>query len=287
MVFSPSASGRDPVRRQGLQLDGDDVPGIDRGRRRCSTPGLIGLFTIGLTGLFLASLGVDVHVTDTYFVVAHFHYIMVGGAIMAYLGGLHYWWPKISGRLYPEIWARVASVILFVGFNLTFFPQFVLGYLAPRRYHGTPNQVSTRHQRAHRSWAGYVPICYLCVLARRSPPTQGRFVSRPTRHRRHGAPVTPTGPGRRTSIPGPPISVIRAPHPPHAHQLQARAPARGVDPGMWVLLVPKCVLRGCSLPMCRLYRRAASQRHLSARRRQHGRLIQLFAIALAAQVARQ
>ena len=102
--------------------------------------GFIGLFTIGgLTGLFLAALGLDVHVHDTYFIVAHFHYIMVGGAIMGYLGGLHFWWPKITGRLYPEWWARVAAVIVFVGFNLTFFPQFILGYLGmPRRYHVYP-----------------------------------------------------------------------------------------------------------------------------------------------------
>ena len=71
--------------------------------------GFIGLFTIGgLTGLFLASLGVDVHVTDTYFVVAHFHYIMVGGAIMGYLGGMHYWWPKITGRMYSDLWGKIA-----------------------------------------------------------------------------------------------------------------------------------------------------------------------------------
>jgi cytochrome c oxidase subunit I len=102
--------------------------------------GFIGLFTIGgLTGLFLASAGLDVHVTDTYFVVAHFHYIMVGGAIMGYLGGLHFWWPKITGRRYHEGWARIAAAILFIGFNLTFFPQFVLGYLGmPRRYHVYP-----------------------------------------------------------------------------------------------------------------------------------------------------
>ena len=104
--------------------------------------GFIGLFTIGgLTGLFLAAIGLDVHVHDTYFVVAHFHYIMVGGAIMGYLGGLHFWWPKITGRLYPEMWARVAAVIVFVGFNLTFFPQFILGYLGmPRRYHAYPEE---------------------------------------------------------------------------------------------------------------------------------------------------
>jgi cytochrome c oxidase subunit 1 len=102
--------------------------------------GFIGLFTIGgLTGLFLATLGVDVHVHDTYFIVAHFHYIMVGGAIMGYLGGIHYWWPKISGKLYPEGWARFSALVVFLGFNLTFFPQFILGYLGmPRRYHAYP-----------------------------------------------------------------------------------------------------------------------------------------------------
>src|SRR5574341_1941474 len=104
--------------------------------------GFIGLFTIGgLTGLFLATLGVDVHVTDTYFIVAHFHYIMVGGVVMGYLGGLHFWWPKISGRLYPEGFAKLAALIIFVGFNLTFFPQFLLGYLGmPRRYHAYPEE---------------------------------------------------------------------------------------------------------------------------------------------------
>jgi cytochrome c oxidase subunit 1 len=104
--------------------------------------GFIGLFTIGgMTGLFLANLGTDVHLTHTYFIVAHFHYIMVGGAIMAYLGGLHYWWPKMTGRMYPEFWAKIAAMIIFVGFNLTFFPQFLLGYLGmPRRYHAYPEE---------------------------------------------------------------------------------------------------------------------------------------------------
>ena len=99
--------------------------------------GFIGLFTIGgLTGLFLATMAVDIHVTDTYFVVAHFHYVMVGGMVMAYLGGMHFWWPKITGRLYPEGWAKFAALVVFIGFNLTFFPQFVVGYLGmPRRYH--------------------------------------------------------------------------------------------------------------------------------------------------------
>jgi cytochrome c oxidase subunit I len=102
--------------------------------------GFIGLFTTGgMTGLFLASLAVDVHVTDTYFVIAHFHYIMVGGMVTAYMGGLHYWWPKISGRMYPENLGRLAAMTIFLGFNLTFFPQYILGYLGmPRRYASYP-----------------------------------------------------------------------------------------------------------------------------------------------------
>jgi cytochrome c oxidase subunit 1 len=102
--------------------------------------GFIGLFLVGgLTGLFVAAVGFDVHVHDTYFVVAHFHYIMVGGTLMAYLGGLHYWWPKITGRLYPEGWAKLSALLVFAGFNLTFFPQFILGYLGmPRRYAAYP-----------------------------------------------------------------------------------------------------------------------------------------------------
>jgi cytochrome c oxidase subunit I len=98
--------------------------------------GFIGLFTMGgLTGMFLASLATDVHLNGTYFIVAHFHYIMVGGAVMGYLGGLHFWWPKISGRKYPNGWAMLSAAIIFIGFNLTFFPQFILGYLGmPRRY---------------------------------------------------------------------------------------------------------------------------------------------------------
>ncbi len=102
--------------------------------------GFIGLFTIGgLTGLFVAALAADVHFHDTYFVIAHFHYIMVGGMVSAYFAGLHFWWPKITGRMYPEMWGRAAALIIFIGFNLTFFPQFILGYLGmPRRYHSYP-----------------------------------------------------------------------------------------------------------------------------------------------------
>ncbi len=102
--------------------------------------GFIGLFTLGgLTGTMIATLGIDVHLHDTYFIVAHFHYIMVGGTIMAYLGGLHYWWPKITGRMYPVFLSKLSALLVFVGFNLTFFPQFVLGYLGmPRRYWAYP-----------------------------------------------------------------------------------------------------------------------------------------------------
>ncbi len=130
--------------------------------------GFLGLFTIGgMTGLFLAALGIDVHVTDTYFVVAHFHYIMVGGAVMAYLGGVHYWWPKISGKMYPEGLARLSALIVFLGFNLTFFPQFVLGYMGmPRRYAAYPDEFQFLHvlstAGASILGVGYLlPLCYL------------------------------------------------------------------------------------------------------------------------------
>jgi cytochrome c oxidase subunit 1 len=104
------------------------------------TFGFLGLFTIGgCTGVMLAALGMDIHLTETYFIVAHFHYVMVGGMVSAFMAGLHFWWPKITGRMYPETLGRLAAVILFIGFNLTFFPQFILGYLGmPRRYHAYP-----------------------------------------------------------------------------------------------------------------------------------------------------
>ena len=97
--------------------------------------GFIALFTIGgVTGLVLAALAIDVHLHDTYFVVAHFHTIMVGGALMGYLGGIHFWWPKITGRMYSERWGKIAAVMVFFGFLLTFLPQFLLGYAGlPRR----------------------------------------------------------------------------------------------------------------------------------------------------------
>jgi cytochrome c oxidase subunit 1 len=128
--------------------------------------GFIGLFTIGgLTGLFLAALGLNVHVTDTYFIVAHFHYIMVGGTIMAYLGGLHYWWPKITGRMYPEGWAKLGALTVFLGFNLTFFPQFVMGYLGmPRRYHAYPDEYQVLNVMST-AGASILAVGYLIPMA--------------------------------------------------------------------------------------------------------------------------
>jgi cytochrome c oxidase subunit 1 len=102
--------------------------------------GFMGLFTIGgMTGVFLGTAGTDIHLTETYFIVAHFHFVMVGGMLMAFLSGIHFWWPKITGRMYPEKLSQLAAVITFVGFNFTFFPQFILGTLGmPRRYASYP-----------------------------------------------------------------------------------------------------------------------------------------------------
>src|SRR5713101_9088772 len=138
--------------------------------------GFIGLFTMGgLTGLFLASLATDVHLNGTYFIVAHFRYIMVGGAVMAYLGGIHFWWPKITGRMYPDMWARIAALIIFFGFNLTFFPQFMLGYLGmPRRYAVYPAEFQVLNVMSSAGASilgvGYlIPLIYLVWSMRYGP----------------------------------------------------------------------------------------------------------------------
>jgi cytochrome c oxidase subunit 1 len=146
--------------------------------------GFVALFTVGgLTGLFLATLGMDMHVHDTYFVIAHFHFIMVGGMVMAYMAGLHYWWPKMTGRMYSQWWSRLSALIIFFGFFLTFLPQFVLGYNGmPRRYHNyVPefqvwNVLSTAG--ASILSVGYVlPLCYLLLslyYGRRAGPNPWR-----------------------------------------------------------------------------------------------------------------
>lgn len=158
---------------------------LRKGRIHFKTPmiyalGFMGLFTIGgLTGLIVASTAVDVHVHDTYFVVAHFHYIMVGGSVMAYLGAVHFWWPKITGRTYNDAWGIAAAVLLFLGFNLTFFPQFILGYMGmPRRYAAYApefqflNVLSTAGSSI--LGVGYLlPLIYLLWSFRR-PPNAGR-----------------------------------------------------------------------------------------------------------------
>ncbi len=109
------------------------------------TFGFMGLFTIGgLTGVFLGSSGTDIHLTETYFIVAHFHFVMVGGMLMAFLAGVHYWWPKMTGRMYPEKISQLAAIVTFIGFNFTFFPQFILGTLGmPRRYGSYPPEFQT------------------------------------------------------------------------------------------------------------------------------------------------
>lgn len=105
------------------------------------------LFAIGgFTGIFLGALSIDVHLHDTYFVVAHFHYVMMGGTVMAFLGGLHYWWPKFWGRMYSEFWGKIAAFLIFVGFNMTFFTQFILGTKGmPRRYYNYLDQYQPLH----------------------------------------------------------------------------------------------------------------------------------------------
>jgi cytochrome c oxidase subunit 1 len=106
------------------------------------------LFTIGgLTGLFFGALSVDVHLTDTYFVVAHFHYVMMGGTVIAFLGGLLYWWPKMTGKMHDERKAKIGFVFVFIGFNLTFFSQFIMGSRGmPRRYYDYLPQFEPFHK---------------------------------------------------------------------------------------------------------------------------------------------
>jgi cytochrome c oxidase subunit I len=168
--------------------------------------GFICLFTAGgVTGLFLACLGMDMHVHDTYFVVGHFHFIMVGGMVLAYMAGLHFWWPKITGRLYSEWWSRFAAIVIFVGFFLTFLPHYLLGYAGmPRRYHSYPPEYQVWNVMSSAGASilavGYIlPLGYLLYSLWRgepagpnpwgatglewqtlSPPPQDNFAQTPT-----------------------------------------------------------------------------------------------------------
>jgi cytochrome c oxidase subunit 1 len=126
---------------------------MHKGRIHLDTPMVYALaflwvFTIGgLTGVFLGTMSVDVHLHDTYFVVAHFHYVMMGGAITAFMAGLHYWWPKLVGKRYSEVWGRSGAIIVFIGLNLAFFPQFILGARGmPRRYYNYLPEFQGLHQ---------------------------------------------------------------------------------------------------------------------------------------------
>jgi cytochrome c oxidase subunit 1 len=170
------------------------------------------VFTVGgLTGLFLAAVPIDLHVHDTYFVVAHFHYIMVGGMVQAYLGGVHYWWPKLSGKRYPEGPAIAAALLLFLGFNLTFFPQFLLGWLGmPRRYAEYPARFQALHvlstAGASILGAGYLlPLGYLAWSLR-----WGRSAT-PNPWAATGLEWTTSSPPPKTNFPRVPL-VTRGPY---------------------------------------------------------------------------
>ena len=136
------------------------------------------LFAIGgLTGIFLGTLSTDVHLTDTYFVVAHFHYVMMGSTVTAFIGGLHYWWPKMTGRMYNEKWGQVTAVLWFIGFNVTFLPQFILGSRGmPRRYYNYLDQFQPLHAFSTvGSWIiGLSLFMTAAVPARVAPQAGGR-----------------------------------------------------------------------------------------------------------------
>jgi cytochrome c oxidase subunit 1 len=173
--------------------------------------GFVLLFTLGgVTGLMLATLAVDVDLHGTYFVVAHFHYIMVGATVSAFFGALHYWWPKMTGRLYPEMWARSAAILMYVGFNLTFFPQFVLGYLGmPRRSYTYPPEWQSWNVLSS-AGASILAIAYLLPLlylgwsifwGRKAGPNPWRatglewaMASPPPKHNFEETPVVSLGP---------------------------------------------------------------------------------------------
>jgi cytochrome c oxidase subunit 1 len=180
------------------------------------------LFAIGgLTGLFLGALAVDVHLHDTYFVVAHFHYVMMGGTVIAFLGGIHYWWPKMFGKMYSEGWARVACLLVFIGFNVTFMSQFLLGTRGmPRRYFNYLPEFQPLHVASTiGSWilaAGFIVMAgYLWASLRKKKydapanpwgacTLDWQTSSPPITHNFHGTPVVAHGPYD--------FEALRAPH---------------------------------------------------------------------------
>jgi cytochrome c oxidase subunit 1 len=169
------------------------------------------LFTIGgLTGLFLGMLAVDVHLHDTYFVVAHFHYVMVGGTVIGFIGGLHYWWPKMFGKMYDERLAKIAFAFVFTGFNMTFLTQFVLGSQGmPRRYYDYLDQYQPLHGfssiGAYVLGLGFVIMAVMFIKSLlsgpKAPPNpwgsagfEWQTASPPIEHNFHHTPVVDRGP---------------------------------------------------------------------------------------------
>ncbi len=169
------------------------------------------LFTIGgLTGIFLGALGMDIHLHDTYFIVAHFHYVMMGGTVIAFLGGLHYWWPKIFGRMYNERLGQISVILVFIGFNLTFLPQFILGLRGmPRRYFEYMPQFQSLHVISTigamlLGFTLFFVFIYLVVSIRKGQPAgpnpwgaltlEWTTSSPPDEHNFHETPVIDHGP---------------------------------------------------------------------------------------------
>ncbi len=186
------------------------------------------IFTIGgLTGLFLAALSTDVHLHDTYFVVSHFHYVMAGSNLIALLAGMHYWWPKMFGRMYNETLAAIGCVLVFLGFNVTFLPQFVLGSRGmPRRYYNYLPEFQSLHVASTvGSWilgAGLFLILAYLLASLRKPKTavanpwggrtlEWEAMSPPTMHNFDGQPVLKHGPYDYRANPAP-VGVEEAAH---------------------------------------------------------------------------